>query len=176
MIAAERLILRPMENRDCAPFSAMCADREVMRYLGRQPTDEEIAGYPVASQTYAAKHGYCAWALERREDGRFLGFCGLEETPEDTPVAGEIEILWRLPSDVWGQGYAREAAQANLAWAWANLAVPRVVAMTTPVNARSWGLMERLGMVRDPALDFDHPSFAEEHPLRAHIVYVGRRA
>ncbi|MDU2611110.1 GNAT family N-acetyltransferase, partial [Pseudomonas aeruginosa] len=35
----------------------------------------------------------------------------------------------------------------------------------------SWGLMERLGMRRDPAEDFDHPLLAADHPMRRHILY-----
>ncbi len=49
--------------------------------------------------------------------------------------------------------------------------VPEVVAFTTPPNRRSWGLMERLGMRRDPAEDFDHPLLAADHPMRRHILY-----
>jgi hypothetical protein len=31
--------------------------------------------------------------------------------------------------------------------------------------------MERLGMTRDPADDFDHPRLPEGHPLRHHVLY-----
>jgi len=47
--------------------------------------------------------------------------------------------------------------------------------MTVPNNRRSWGLMERIGMVRRPELDFGHPLFPENHPLHRHIVYVAER-
>ncbi|NWP15587.1 GNAT family N-acetyltransferase, partial [Escherichia coli] len=77
--------------------------------------------------------------------------------PEGTPLFGEVEIGWRVARAHWGKGYAREAAQASLDWAWANLDVPTVAAMTVPGNTRSWGLMERLGMTRVPADDFIHP-------------------
>jgi len=43
--------------------------------------------------------------------------------------------------------------------------------MTNIENVRSWGLMERLGMVRDHASDFDHPAVPIGDPLRPHIVY-----
>jgi hypothetical protein len=45
------------------------------------------------------------------------------------------------------------------------------MAITTLANTRSWGLMERLGMVRHPDEDFDHPDLAEGDPLRPHILY-----
>jgi hypothetical protein len=35
--------------------------------------------------------------------------------------------------------------------------------------------MERLGMSRDPAEDFDHPNRPEGDPLRRHVLYRLRR-
>jgi ribosomal-protein-alanine N-acetyltransferase len=43
--------------------------------------------------------------------------------------------------------------------------------LTVPANRRSWQWMERLGMTRDSAEDFDHPRFAEGHPLCRHVLY-----
>jgi RimJ/RimL family protein N-acetyltransferase len=110
--------------------------------------------------------------MERRADGVFIGYCGLKIVLDaDLPIAGEVEIGWRLREEAWGQGFMREAALAALRWAWANLDVKRVIAMTVPANRRSWGLMERIGMTRRPGLDFGHPQFPENHPLHRHIVY-----
>jgi len=82
---------------------------------------------------------------------------------------------WRLRRDAWGQGYAIEAARACLDWAWSNLKADRIVAITVPANRASWSVMERLGMIRRPDLDFAHPNFAADHPLSAHITYVMER-
>jgi len=50
-----------------------------------------------------------------------------------------------------------------------------VVSMTAVTNARSRAVMERLGMTRDPADDFDHPAVPEGHRLRQHVLYrLGR--
>jgi RimJ/RimL family protein N-acetyltransferase len=88
-----------------------------------------------------------------------------------TPIHGELEIGWRLAADAWGKGYAREGAQATLDWVWETLDAPFVAAITTPGNTRSWGLMERLGMVRAAEDDFAHPGVPDESPLKAHITY-----
>jgi RimJ/RimL family protein N-acetyltransferase len=82
-----------------------------------------------------------------------------------------MEIGWRLARPYWGQGYAREAAEASITWGWANTDTPEIAAMTVIANSNSWGLMERLGMVRDFEADFDHPAVAEGDPLRRHILY-----
>jgi len=119
--------------------------------------------------------GHCFWALEERETGKFLGFCGLKTAPPGTPIADDIEIGWRLKRAAWGRGYAREAALASLDWGFTNLDCLRIAAITVPANTRSWGLMERLGMTRRTDLDFEHPSLAPGDPLRQHLTYVMER-
>lgn len=173
MIDTDRLILRPWRDSDREPFFAMSQDPEVMTHLGplaksRADSDPGVD----RSMALQAERGHCFWAVERRSDGAFLGFCGLKICNDPCPIEGDIEIGWRLRRDAWGQGFAREAAAASLDWGWANLAVPRIVAMTATSNRRSWGLMERLGMTRRADLDFDHPRLREDDPLRRHIVYV----
>jgi len=167
VIETQRLILRGWRDEDRAPFWALAQDPEVMRYLGtltRQEADASIDRM-MAMQD---EHGHCFWALEARDDGRFLGFCGIVPPREPT---FEYEVGWRIARERWGVGLAREAAQATLAWAWANLATDTVVAITVRGNERSWRLMERLGMQRDLGADFDHPRLPEGDPLRPHILY-----
>ena len=174
-IETERLILRGWRDSDVAPFHAMCNDPEVMRYLGPPLSREDAAAAGERQNGFITSHGYCFWAVERKIDGAFLGFCGLKPGPEGTPIFTQVEIGWRLVRDAWGQGYAREAAEASIAWGWANTDAPGIAAMTNIENVRSWGLMERLGMVRDHASDFDHPAVPVGDPLRPHIVYrIGR--
>jgi RimJ/RimL family protein N-acetyltransferase len=48
------------------------------------------------------------------------------------------------------------------------------VAFTTTVNVRSQSVMRRIGMVYDPAADFDHPSVPVGSPLRRHVLYRAR--
>lgn len=171
MIETQRMVLRGWRQRDIDPFHAMGQDPAVMRFLG-PPYDWDEAASIVASQNaILAEHGHCFWALEDKISGAFLGFCGIKPGPADTPIAGQAEIGWRLARDNWGRGYAREAAEAALAWTWVNTDAPLVAAITVPANEQSWGLMERLGMTRFPADDFDHPALAEGDPLRSHLVY-----
>jgi RimJ/RimL family protein N-acetyltransferase len=176
MIETERLILREWRDADRAPFAAMCASPAVMEHLGgpvpADDAEQAIAKYSACQ----AELGHCFWAVERKADGAFLGFCGLRGARHaGIPTAGDVEIGWRLAEHAWGQGYAREAASASLDWAWARLTAPRVVATTVTANHRSWGLMERLGMTRRPDMDFGHPHFAPDHPLYPHIVYAADR-
>ena len=56
------------------------------------------------------------------------------------------------------------------------LELPEVVSFTVPQNRRSRAVMERLGMLRDPDGEFDHPRLPEGHPLRRHVLYRLRQA
>lgn len=167
MIETERLLLRVWREEDREHFWQMEQDAEMMRYLKKLTREESEAGID-RQIAHQAGHGHCFWAVERKSDGRAIGKCGL--IPPRAPTF-EYELGWRFESACWGQGYAREAAQATLAWAWANIATQTVVAVTNPENTRSWGLMERLGMTRNPAEDFDHPDVPEGDPLRRCVLY-----
>lgn len=175
MIETERLILRRWQDSDHQGFHAMGNDPEVMRYLGPPLSHDDVETLIARQNDFHDRLGYCFWAVERCEDGAFLGFCGIKPGAVGTPIEHHIEIGWRLARPYWGSGYAREAAQASLDHGWATLDVPDIAAMTVLANDRSWGLMERLGMKRVVDGDFDHPSVAEGDPLRRHILYrIGR--
>ncbi|QEH77551.1 GNAT family N-acetyltransferase [Sphingomonas sp. C8-2] len=171
MIATDRLVLRGWRDSDAAPFAAMGNDPAVMEFLGPPMTADDVAQAIERQNAFLDAHGYCFWAIERRDDGAFMGFCGLKPGAAGTPIEGRIEIGWRLARAYWGQGYAREAAQASLDWAWRHLDADAVWAITVPANVRSWGLMERLGMSRRHDLDFDHPLPGLEERLKAHVTY-----
>ncbi len=171
MIETERLRLRAWTDDDVAPLLAICRDPLVMEHLGPLQDEAEVRAAIARQQGLLAASGHCYWAVERKADGRMIGFCGLILEPPGMPISGEIDIGWRLASDCWGQGYAREAAEASLAWGWAHLPCARIWAITTPANMRSWGLMERIGMRPRPEYNFDHPNVPEGSPLRPHVTY-----
>jgi RimJ/RimL family protein N-acetyltransferase len=171
MIETERLVLRGWRKSDRAPFHAMCNDPAVMEYLGPPMSMGDVEEATDRQNGFLADYGYCFWAVERKEDRAFLGFCGLKPGPAGTPIAGRFEIGWRLAAAHWGKGYAREAAQATLGWAWRQSETDRIWAITVEGNERSWGLMERLGMQRHAELDFVHPEPDVDDRLKPHITY-----
>jgi RimJ/RimL family protein N-acetyltransferase len=170
-LETERLVLRDWRAGDVDDFHRVCGDPAVMETLGPVMSREQTAKLIVDLQDRAARFGHTFWALERKDDGRVLGFTGLirGNIPE---TEGELEIGWRLAADCWGQGYAREAAEASLEWARANRPGEPVIAITAHTNTRSRALMERLGMTCRPERDFDHPKVPEGDPLRPHVLYA----
>ena len=167
MIETERLLLRVWREEDRDRSWEMQQDAEMMRFLkelSREESDAKI-DRQIAHQ---AERGHCFWAVERKVDGQVIGKCGI--IPPRAP-SFEYELGWRFESACWGQGYALEAAQATLDWAWAHLDTQTVVAVTNPANTRSWGLMLRLGMTHYPTEDFDHPDVPEGDLLRRCVLY-----
>jgi len=166
-----RLLLRGWRDEDLAPFAALNADPAVMEHfpavLGRAESDALAAR--IAAQFDA--RGFGLWAVEAPGVAPFLGFVGLAVPRFTAPFTPCVEIGWRLARDFWGRGYALEAAQAAFDFAWGPADLAALVSFTAPANRRSVALMERLGMRRDPAEDFDHPLLAEGHRLRRHVLY-----
>ncbi len=172
MIETERLWLRVWRDGDRDAFAAMGRDPAVRRNLGPLQSRAETDASMDRQIALQAAYGFCFWLVERKADAGFLGYCGFKIAPDGIPgIEGAVEIGWGLVPSAWGHGFAREAAGACLAWGFANLDVDRIVAITTPGNTASWGLMERLGMTRRRDLDFGHPVLPIGDPLRAHITY-----
>lgn len=169
-IETARLILRDWGEADIAPFIRHTNTPAVMRWLGGIQTGAALEdAIRNRMMRWQEERGFTFWVVERKADGALLGFCGIKiADTAGSPIEGVHEIGWRLREDVWGQGYAREAAIASLDFAFGALGAQRVVAITFQGNAPSWGLMERLGMTRRPECDYDDPRFPDLNPT---IVY-----
>ena len=169
-LETERLILRDWRDSDFDALHALCTDPAVMATIGPLHDEEKTRGFLGRLRDRQQQHGCTFWAMERKEDGRVVGFCGISKGTVPL-IEGDMEIGWRLASDYLGHSYAGEAAQVSLSWTCANRSGEPVCAITSVGNHRSRGLMERLGMRRDPAMDFDHPGIPDESPLKPHVTY-----
>lgn len=154
----------------------MNADPEVMEHFPTVLTREESDGYVGRVMESWGANGFGLWAIERLEDGTFVGFTGLTRPRFDAPFMPAVEVGWRFARDAWGRGYATEAARASIAFGFDVVGLDEIVSFTSPANVRSWRVMERLGMTHDPADDFDHPRLPEGSPLRRHVLYRLRRS
>jgi RimJ/RimL family protein N-acetyltransferase len=170
-VETDRLVLRGFLDRDRAPFAALNADARVMEHfpnaLTRGESDELVDRF---GQRWD-EDGLGLWAVERRDDGAFLGFTGLAPPRFEADFTPCVEVGWRLAAEAWGHGYATEAARAALAFGFEVRGLSEILSWTVPANLRSRAVMERIGMTHDPADDFDHPNIAVGSPLRRHVLY-----
>jgi RimJ/RimL family protein N-acetyltransferase len=166
LIETLRLRLRPWTDMDRDAFATLNADPIVMLDQGgpidRAASDEKLDWYSEAFRDF----GFCSWAVERR-DGAFLGYAGIMPVELPHPLGAHHEAVWRLNRAAWGHGYASEAARAALHDVFTRIRLPIVYAYTAPDNVRSQAVMVRLGLRRDPSLDFtrDYENFPAWHGL-----------
>jgi RimJ/RimL family protein N-acetyltransferase len=142
-LATTRLLLRMFRDSDLEDYAEMCADAEVMRYLGLgKPLSRAEAWRNMAMMVgHWQLRGYGMWAVEERESGALIGRIGCWQ-PEGWP---DFEIGWMLRRACWGCGYATEGARAALDYAFLRLHRPRVISLIYPENAASIRVAERLG-------------------------------
>jgi RimJ/RimL family protein N-acetyltransferase len=176
MIETDRLLLRPWRDSDREPLHHLNSDPRVMEFfpstLTRDESDAAIARY----DAHFALHGFTFFAAELRENGCLIGIIGMAHTPFEAHFTPCVEIGWRLAFEHWNRGFATEGAGAVMHYCFEQLRLPEIVALTVPANIRSRHVMEKLGMTRDAADDFDHPLIAEGHPLRRHVLYRSLRS
>ena len=171
-----RLRLRQWRDADRAPFAALNADPEVMRYFPGVATREASDRSVSVWQAELAERGWSNWAVEVAQTGEFIGFVGLSVPRRaELPFMPCVEIGWRLARAQWGCGYATEAAHAALRVGFERLLLQEIVSFTSVINRPSRAVMERIGM-RDSSEDFDHPALPEASDLRRHCLYkIGRQ-
>ena len=142
-LQTDRLKLRMLRESDFDAYAEMCADPEVMRYIGdSQPLARPMAWRNLATMIgHWSLRGYGLWAAEERSSGAFVGRIGFWN-PDGWPG---FELGWMLHRQFWGHGYATEGARAALDFAFSRLAQPHVISLIHPKNAASIRVAQRLG-------------------------------
>ncbi|MCU4406167.1 GNAT family N-acetyltransferase [Acinetobacter junii] len=169
MIETLRLILRQWRDTDYLPFAEMSANPEVMRHFPKVLTRAESDVFLDKLKAIIEKQGWGFWAVELKQTQQLIGLVGLHDQPTQFSFSPCVEIGWRLDQAFWGKGYAKEAANAALDFAFNHLQLETVVSFTTLENLRSEALMQSLGMRK--LAEFQHPALAQDHPLSWHVLY-----
>lgn len=159
----ERLVVRDLTDDDAEALYDLHRRDEVMRWLDRTlstgPADE-LARLARWREVREGPYGF--FGIEERETGRLVGLLVFKPF-DDLP---HLDLGWRLHPDVWGRGYATEAARGAIERAFGELGIDELAATTLPDNVRSRAVMERLGMTY--AGDVIHAGLP-------HVLYLLRR-
>ena len=157
-LETERLVLRPLALGDLVGLTSFYGDPEVMRFMGGGGPLDALQTRVSLERMIASfeAEGFGQLAVERKEDGLFIGRCGLlvwdTATWAPTRVLDakgpvEIEVGWLLGRGYWGHGYATEAAVRD--WAFDNLTLERLISLIYDENLRSIAVARKLGMELD---------------------------
>ncbi|HEV7433889.1 MAG TPA: GNAT family N-acetyltransferase [Pseudorhizobium sp.] len=174
ILETERLLVRSWIESDRDLFREINADSKVMEFFPFRRSHDEADALLERINGSIQETGLGFYALEVKDTGEPIGFCGLSlaNMPEIFPTE-TVEIGWRLATRFWGHGYVTEAGRALLDLAFREKAVPAVLAFAVEENHRSTAVMERIGMRRCRDMDFIHPRVPNTHThLKRHVVYA----
>lgn len=134
--------MRPFRKEDAGDLFELNSDPEVLRYTGDPPFDSiKQAEEFVANYDHYEKHGYGRWAVIKKEDDKFIGWCGLKLNEQN-----HIDIGFRFSQNEWGKGYATEAAKATMLFGFNTLGMKEIIARAAEENKASLRVIEKLGM------------------------------
>lgn len=152
LLQTERLYLRRLKPDDAASFYALNEDPEVLKYTGDVPF-RDIKAAEKFLQNYAQyrKYGVGRWAVIDNKTDDFLGWCGLRYTA----ARDEYDLGFRFFRKYWNQGYATEAARASLHLGFTKYNLKKVVGRAAAANVASVRVLEKVGMRRQGAFDFE---------------------
>jgi RimJ/RimL family protein N-acetyltransferase len=176
-LTTDRLLMREWRDSDRVPYAALNRDPDVMRHFPSTLTpqqSDEMVDRMIATWM---DRGYGLWAVERSDTSQFVGFVGLAAPSWQAAFTPCVEVGWRLAKQHWGIGFAPEAALAALRWGFDNVDLPgdEVVSFTTLGNNNSQRVMQKIGMERDHAGDFDHPLLPDWVDRRHALYRINRR-
>ena len=154
----KRLILRPITQDDFENWAAILSDAETMKHY---PAPYDAAGVQRwidwTLKNYEV-YGFGLWAVILKENGQFIGDCGITMQPINGKELPEIG--YHLNKAYWRKGYASEAARKCMEYAFETLQFPAVYSYMTSTNAASYGVALKNGM-----------KFVEEYEEEGHGLH-----
>jgi RimJ/RimL family protein N-acetyltransferase len=174
ILETQRLRLRNWLEADRDLFREINSDPKVMEFFPFRRSHEEADLLFDRVNAMIREDGLGFYAVELKETGEAMGFCGL--APANMPgifPPETIEIGWRLATRFWGNGYITEAAEALLSYGLKAKGLDAIISFAVAQNHRSTAVMKRIGMTHCPELDFDSPRVPDSHPhLKRHVTYA----
>lgn len=143
-LTTDRLRLRELRQDDAEALFAILSDQEAMAYYGHEPHQslQDTRALITAVQTRYAHREIIRWGITRQDDDRLIGSCNLHHFDAGYHHA---ETGYELHRACWGQGLMTEALGAILTYGFTALGLHRVEAIIDEANARSKGLLLKLG-------------------------------
>ena len=149
-VTTDRLSLRRFAAADLDGLAAVFAKPEVWRFpYGRAFTRAETEAFLDAQIAHWDTCAVGCWLVEERATSRIVGYAGLSVPTFLPEVLPALEVGWRFDPDVWGRGYATEAAREALREAFTTLGLETICSLPQVENDASVRVAERIGMRRD---------------------------
>jgi len=158
ILETERLILRTWTYADDERLFEICSDAETMLHIGdRQPYESIEAAREFLNWAvpYQLKMGFCRWAVIEKQSGEIIGSCGFAFRDME-----EVEIGYLFAREVWGKGFATEAARACLKYGFDKIGFETIIGLTDLDHEKSQNVLRKIGfrergVVRNPDGNLD---------------------
>ena len=144
VLETERLVLRHFTADDAAFVLRLLNEPSFIANIGDRGvrTMEDAAAYleagPIASY---ARHGHGLNVVELRETGERIGMCGLLRREQ----FADADVGYSFLPEFWRRGFASESVAAVVEHARGTLGLRTIIALVSPHNTASAGLLEKLG-------------------------------
>ncbi len=161
ILETERLFLRLHAAEDADALEAILGDAVAMEFYPAALDRRGVEEWITRNVERYRRDGFAKWAMVAKASGDLVGSCGC--VLQDVEGRDEIEVGYNVRRDLWGRGYATEAARACIDYGFARLGARRVVSMIRPENVRSIRVAEKNGMVREKIVfwrGYDHCIYA----------------
>lgn len=144
ILETSRLRLREFVEQDVDALAAVLSDPVAMQWYPAPFDRSTVEGWIARNINRYRRDGHSFWAMLLKGSGELIGDCGC--ALQEVEGRKEIEIGYHVRRDLWGNGYATEAAQACKEHAFHKLGAKRVISMIRPENVQSIRVAEKNGM------------------------------
>lgn len=157
----DRLILRQFTEADTDLLFFLNSDPEVLEYLHEPILQDEMHALKILQTIILPqyKQNLGRWAVHKKQDNGFIGWCGLKFRPE----LDEIDLGYRFIKTSWGNGYATEAASETLNHGFNNLDLKTITGRAHIKNRASINVLEKIGM------EFIGEGIVDDCPVRTYV-------
>jgi RimJ/RimL family protein N-acetyltransferase len=156
-----RLLLREFVPADADALQSLLGDAVTMQYYPAPFPRTEIEDWVRRNLIRYRNYGFGIWAMLLKGSDEVIGDCGCYV--RDIEGNSELELAWHVRRDLWSKGYATEAAQHCIKYAFERLGAERIVAMVRPENKSSCRVAEKSGMICERVIfwrGYDHCVYA----------------
>lgn len=144
-LETDRLIIRKLEFGDAAFMLDLLNQPSFHQFIGdRGVRSLEDARTYINDRALAAyeKNGFGPFAVELKTGGRVIGIVSLLDRGE----LDDVDVGFAFLPDSWRRGFASEATSAVIDFAFSELGLGRIIAITQPDNIASIKTLEKLGL------------------------------
>lgn len=143
ILTTSRLYLREFTVDDATNFYLLNKDRDVIKYTG------DVAFISISeAKTFLKNYtpyqdfGYGRWAVCKKENNGFIGFCGLKYHYKEQIT----EVGFRFFKKFWNQGFATESALACINYGFSEFNLDKIYAHAHIENVASQRVIEKCGL------------------------------